>query len=118
MYEFLHEYTAGELLDWLKNQPVDDFLVENIEEENGEVYPFMTLDVEALITEFTREIRRYEVIKRGHILYLFDNKTCQDLFSWRFDDNNYEEIQNTANSMCESLNNRTMRFIGRKEKCF
>ena len=61
---------------------------------------------------------RYEVIKRGHNLYVHDNKTCQDILSWNFNNDNYEYIQNTANNTCESLNNNTMRFIGKKDNCW
>lgn len=118
MYEILHEYTAGELLDWLKNETVDNYIQEVIEESNGETYPISKLDTEAIATDFVRSVKRYEIVKRGHILYLFDNKICQDLFSWHFDDDTYEEVQNTANAMCDSLNNRTMRFIGKREKCW
>ena len=117
MYEMLHEYTAGELLDWLRDVTVDDYLETIIEEEDGESYPLMMLDTDAIIRDFMRNVRRYEIVKRGYILYLHDNKTCQDLFSWRFNDCNYEEIQNTANNMCESLNNRSMQFIAHKDRC-
>ena len=118
MDEILHQYTAGELLEWLGNSIVDDYIMTVIEEKDGESYPLSVLDTEQIKTDFMREVRRYEIVKRGYTLYLFDNKTCQDLFSWRFDDSNYEEMQNAANVTCDSLNNRTMRFIGKKEKCF
>lgn len=118
MDEMLHKYTAGEILNWLGDIVIDDYIMTIIEEKDGESYPISMLDIEKVKTDFMREIRRYEVVKRGHTLYLFDNKTCQDLFAWRFTDENYEEMQNTANVTCESLNNRTMRFIGKREKCY
>lgn len=118
MYEILHEYTAGELLDWLKDEVADNYIQEIVEEDHGETYPVTKLDIEAIAMDFVRDVKRYEVVKRGQILYLFDNRMCQDLFSWRFNEDNYEEIQNTANAMCDSLNNRTMRFIGKREKCW
>lgn len=118
MYEILHEYTAGELLDWLKDTVVDDYVETIIEEDEDESYPLTVLNVDDIARDFIREIKRYEIFKRGHILYLHDNKTCQDLFSWRFDDSNYEEVQNTADAMCESLNNRSMQFIARKDRCW
>ena len=118
MDEILHKYTAGEILEWLSDKVIDNYIMTMIEEKDGESYPFTVLDVEQIKTDFIREIRRYEIVKRGHTLYLFDNKTCQDLFSWHYTDANYEEVQNIANDTCESLNNRTMRFIGKKEVCW
>ena len=118
MDEIMHQYTAGEILKWLGNVVVDDYIVATIEEKDGESYPISMLDIEQIKRDFMREIRRYEVVKRGYTLYLFDNKTCQDLFSWRYTDEDYEEVQNTANMTCDSLNNRTMRFIGKREKCY
>lgn len=118
MDNILHEYTAGELLQWLEGKVIDDYIDTIIEEDDGESYPLSILDIDALKIDFIREIRRYEVIKRGYTLYLHDNKVCEDLLSWSFTDDNYEEIQNIANDACESLNNRTMRFISRKERCW
>lgn len=118
MNNMLHEYTAGELLHWLEEQAIDEFCISKIAEDvNGDSYAYSVLDVSEVEKAFLREIRRYEVVKRGHTLYIHDNKACQDILSWAFTDDDYEYALNTANNTCESLNNKTMRFIGKKERC-
>ena len=51
MYEILHEYTAGELLDWLKDEVADNYIQEIVEEDHGETYPVTKLDIEAIAME-------------------------------------------------------------------
>ena len=119
MDNILHEYTAGELLKWLNDIQLDEYAdTKIITDAEGNTTAYDVLDIEKIKNDFMRDVRRYEVIKRGHTLYIYDNKTCQEILSWHFDDANYEYIQNTANNTCESLNNRTMRFIGKKDKCW
>lgn len=119
MEDILHEYTAGELLKWLTDREIDEYIDIKIMEDSYEnSATYNVLDVEKVKIDFIRDIRRYEVVKRGKTLYIHDNKTCQDILSWNFTDDDYEYIQNTATLTCESLNNRTMRFIGKKERCW
>lgn len=118
MDEILHDYTAGELLEWLNKRTIDEYLDSAIEEVDGESYPISILNIERIKTDFIREIRRYEVVKRGYTLYIFDNKTCHDIFSYAFTDENYEEMQNTVNETCDALNSGKMRFVSKKEKCW
>ena len=119
MDDILHKYTAGELLKWLDGKSINEYSIPRIDEDcDGNTYAYDVLSIEDIVTDFLRDIRRYEVIKRGHTLYVHDNKTCQDILSWNFNNDNYEYIQNTANNTCESLNNNTMRFIGKKDNCW
>lgn len=119
MDDILHEYTAGELLEWLANKEIDMYIQPVVHEDgDGSTYASSLLDAEQVKTDFLREAHRYEVIKRGQTLYIHDNKTCQDILSWNFTDTDYEYVQNTANMTCESLNNRSMRFIGKKNDCW
>lgn len=118
MDDIFHEYTAGELLEWMKNRPIDEYLDANIVEINGESVATTIIDIEKIKLDFYHHVKRYVVVKRGHILYIHDNKTCQDLLSWNITNDNEEYVQNTANATCDSLNNRVMRFIGKKDKCW
>lgn len=120
MDDILHKYTAGELLAWLEDKTIDEYIDVAVEEDDddGETYAVSVLDVERLKTDFIREVRRYEVVKRGYTLFIHDNKTCQDILSWNFNEDNRAYVQNTANATCESLNNQTMKFIGKKDKCW
>ena len=45
MDEIMHQYTAGEILKWLGNVVVDDYIVATIEERDGESYPISMLDI-------------------------------------------------------------------------
>lgn len=118
MDDILHKYTAGELLKWFIDREIDDYIVPVVTEDTENTYAISTLDIEKVKTDFIREVRRYEVIKRGRTLYIHDNESCQDILSWNFTDTDYEYVQNTANMTCESLNNRSMRFIGKKNDCW
>lgn len=117
MDDIFHEYTAGELLKWLSDITIDEYIDEMIEEVGEETIIATVLDIEKIKTDFVRSVKRYSVVKRGKILYIHDNKRCQDILSWHFDDDNYEYVQNTANETCQSLNNRTMRFTANRHKC-
>ena len=118
MDNIMHDYTAGELLKWLTDLPINEYCESRIMEADGESTAYDVLDIEKIKTDFMREVRRYEVIRRGHTLFIHDNKVCQDILSWHFDEHSYEYVQNTANNTCESLNNLTMKFIGKKDKCW
>lgn len=119
MDDMLHKYTAGELLKWLTDKEIDEYITPIVSEDSeGNSFASSVLDIDKIKTDFMHEIRRYEVVRRGQTLYIYDNKTCQDILSWNFTDNDYKYIQNTANTTCESLNNRTMRFIGKKNDCW
>lgn len=119
MDDMLHKYTAGELLKWLSQITVDEYIDTVVEEDiDGNTFASSVLDVDKVKTDFIREVRRYEVVKRGKTLFIHDNKTCQDILSWTFTDDDYEYVQNTANMTCQSLNDRSMRFIGKPDKCW
>ena len=118
MKDVLHNYTAGELLKWLDGISINEYCSTKIAESvDGDSFAYDVLDIEKITTDFIRQVRRYEVVKRGKTLYIHDNKDCKDILSWSFTDENYEYMQNTANNTCESLNNNTMRFIGKRDKC-
>ena len=114
----MHKYTAGELLKWLSEIEIDEYLSPVvIEDMDGESHASTILNVEQVKTDFIRSVRRYEVVRRGFTLYLHDNKECRDICSWTFTEEDEEYYQNTANNMCDSLNNHTMRLIGKKPHC-
>lgn len=118
MEDILHKYTAGEILKWLSGVNIDEYVDYKVIEDEFDSMTYNVLNIEKIKQDFMRDIRRYEVVKRGKTLYIHDNKLCQDILSWHFNDDDYEYIQNTATLTCESLNNRTMRFIGKKERCW
>lgn len=116
MDDIMHKYTAGEFLEWLTDMSINEYCVPQIVEIDEEAVPYDVLDIEKLKNDFIKTIRRYQTVKRGKILYIHDNKTCRDIFSWNFNEHNYEQVQNTANNLCELLNNHTMRFVAEKDK--
>ena len=117
MDDILHKYTAGELLKWFEDEDLDLYITQEIIETNNESVVVDKLDIEAVKVAFLRNVRRYELVKRGKKIYIHDNKECQDIMTFQYDDSNYEYVQNTANNMVESLNNRDVRFIGKKHYC-
>ena len=118
MDNIMHEYTAGELLDWLKDEDINIYMEQEIEETNtGDTIVIDVLNVDKIKTQFIHHVRRYVVVKRGYKFYIHDNKTCNDIMMFKYTADNEEEIQNHANSICEDLNQHKINFIGKKYKC-
>ena len=46
--EFFNDYTAGEFLDWLTDENLDEYIKEVIEEDDDEVFVANMFDVEKL----------------------------------------------------------------------
>ena len=88
----------------------------NLEQfENIIKYKFK--DIELLKKDFIHSVRRYVSVKRGHQLYIHDNKKCKDIMQFRFTEETYENIQETVNSLIESLNDRDVNFVGTAHHC-
>lgn len=112
MNDILEKYSSKELLQWLRKQDADKFLKEKIEEdENGNSFAREVLDVDRIEEEYLKSIVRYSIIKRGTSLYIFDSEHCMEILRLRFTPDNYEEVQKTAESLINSLNNRTISFV-------
>lgn len=117
MDDIFHKYTAGELLQWLENEDLDIYIKQEAVEVDNDVIIMEKLDIEQVKANFLRNIRRYEVIKRGKKFYIHDNRDCKDIMVLHFNDDDYEYVQNTANNIVESLNNREIHFVGTKHHC-
>lgn len=112
MNDILEKYSAGELLEFLRKQDLDIFLKEKIEEnEQGESFIKEVIDVDKIQEEYLKSVLRYNIIKRGSSLYIFDSQHCMEILRLRFSPNDYEEVQKTAESLVNSLNNRTISFV-------
>lgn len=112
MNDILEKYSAGELLEWLRKQNADKFLKEKIEEdENGDTFAKEVIDVDKIEEEYIKSVLRYSIIKRGTSLYIFDSDHCMEILKLTFTPDNYEEVQKTAESLIDSLNNRTITFV-------
>lgn len=112
MNDVLEKFSAGELLEWMRKQDLDVFLKEKIEEnEEGESFIKEVIDVDKIQEEYLKSVLRYSIIKRGTSLYIFDSDHCMEILRLRFTPDNYEEVQKTAESLINSLNNRTMSFV-------
>lgn len=114
MNDILEKYSAGELLEWLTKQDLDKFLKEKIiEDENGDSFAKEVIDIGKIQEEYIKSVLRYSIIKRGTSLYIFDSEHCMEILRLRFTPDNYEEVQKTAESLINSLNNRTMSFVSK-----
>lgn len=114
MNDILEKYSSKELLEWLRKQNADIFLKEKIEEdENGDTFAKEVIDVDKIEEEYIKSVLRYSIIKRGTSLYIFDSDHCMEIFRLRFTPENYEEVQKTAESLINLLNNRTMSFVSK-----
>lgn len=112
MNDILEKYSAGELLEFLRKQDLDIFLKEKIEEnEQGESFIKEVIDVDKIQEEYLKSVLRYNIIKRGSSLYIFDSQHCMEILRLRFSPDDYEEVQKTAESLVNSLNNRTISFV-------
>lgn len=112
MNDLLEKFSAGELLEFLRKQDLDVFLKEKIvENEEGESFIKEVIDVDKIQEEYLKSVLRYNIIKRGTSLYIFDSDHCMEILRLRFTPENYEEVQKTAESLINSLNNRTMSFV-------
>lgn len=112
MDDILDKYSSKELLEFLRKQDLDKFLKEKIEEdENGDTFAKEVIDVDAIEQEYIKSVLRYTIIKRGSSLYIFDSEHCMEILRLRFTPDNYEEVQKTAESLINSLNNRTISFV-------
>lgn len=110
--DLLEKFSAGELLEFLRKQDLDVFLKEKIvENEEGESFIKEVIDVDKIQEEYLKSVLRYNIIKRGTSLYIFDSDHCMEILRLRFTPDNYEEVQKTAESLINSLNNRTMSFV-------
>ena len=121
MEDFLDKYTAREFLEWLENEQIDEYLIPVVvKDEMGtdETFVVNMVDVELLKKQFMSKVHRYEVVVRGYTFYIHDNKTCHDIISWRFTDDNREQAQATADNVCKNLNNGVMSFISHEKHCF
>ncbi len=112
MNDILEKYSSKELLEWLRKQNADKFLKEKIEEdENGETFVREIIDVDKVEEEYLKSVLKYTIIKRGTSLYIFNNDFCMEIMRLQFTPENYEEVQKTAESLINSLNNRTISFV-------
>lgn len=112
MNDILDKYSSKELLEFLRKQDLDKFLKEKIiEDENGDTFAKEVIDVDKIEEEYIKSVLRYSIIKRGTSLYIFDSDHCMEILRLTFTPDNYEEVQKTAESLTDSLNNRTMSFV-------
>lgn len=119
MEEIFNKYTAGELLEFLDEKNITKYIEQRTVDvdEEGEVIIGDFLDIELLKQDFIYSVRRYVSVKRGHQLYIHDNKKCKDIMQFRFTEETYENIQETVNSLIESLNDRDVNFVGTVHHC-
>lgn len=116
--EFFNDYTAGEFLNWLSKEYADEYIKENIiEDENGDTVLNSIFDIERLKQNFSRRVHRYVVIKRGFRFYIHDERNCADIMMFRYTEANHDEILEHVNNMCDDLNKGNINFIGRKYRC-
>lgn len=119
MDNILHEYTAGELLDWLSEEDISEYIEQEIEEtDDGDTIIIDILNVDKVKAYFIQHVRRYVVVKRGYKFYIHDNKSCKDIMMFKFTSSTEEEIQNHVNNICKDLNANKVSFIGKKHHCF
>ena len=118
MDDILNEYTAGEFLSWLEDCEIDDYITqEAIVDYDNETTLVDMPDIDKLKTDFLDAIRRYIVVKRGYRFIVHDNRECDDVMSFRFNDSNEVEVQNMVNQMCAELNCHSIRFLSGKKHC-
>ena len=118
MDDILHEYTAGELLQWLGDEDISEYMQQDIMETDGDTIVIDVLNIDKIKTHFMYSVRKYIVVKRGFKFYIHDNKSCNDIMMFKFTNENEEEIQNHVNNICKDLNERKVNFIGKKYKCY
>lgn len=115
--KFLDEYSAGEFLDWLSNEYANEYIKQEISENNGETIINDVFDIEQLKTNFLYTVRRYVVVKRGYKFYIHDERNCTDIMMFKYTEADKEEVQNHVYNVCEDLNQGKINFIGRKYRC-
>lgn len=118
MEDFLDKYTVREFLEWLEKEPLDEYIMPQTVADAEETVVINMADVEALAKSFMEKVHRYEVVVRGYTFYIHDNKTCRDIISWKFTDENRQQAQLTADNVCKNLNNGVMSFISHEKHCF
>ena len=114
---FLEEYTAGEFLDWLQDEPIDMYIEQVVREINDDTVIFDIFDIEALKKNFIYHIRRYTVVERGYKFYVHDERHCKDIMMFRYTKENKEEIQNHVHNICEDLNQGNIIFTRHEHFC-
>lgn len=118
MNNILDKYSAKELLEWLRHQDLDIYLKEKItENDDGETFISEVIDVDKIEDEYIKSVLRYTIIKRGKSLYIFDQEACREIMRLKFTPDDYEYVQNTAQNLIDSLNNRNITFVGKKHHC-
>lgn len=118
MDDVLHNYTAGEFIEWLILQDLYCLTKDVINEDNeGGTSVIQVLDEEKLKDEFIKSVRKYSVVRRGHTLYIHNNENCRDVMQFHFTGDNFEEISNTVHQTVQALNNRDGSFIGKRHYC-
>lgn len=117
MDDILEQYTAGELLKWIEDEDMDIYLLPTPVMIDDESTIITRLDIEQIKTNFLRTVRRYTVVKRGKTFYIHDEASCQDIMSFRFDEETEIEVQNHVHNLVEDLNERSAVFIGKKHCC-
>ena len=116
--DFLNDYTAKEFLDWLEEEYADEYIKQIVDESlDGETYINDVFDIEALIKNFSRQVRKYTIVKRGYRFFIHDERNCVDIMTFRYNDDNYEEVSNYVNDICDNLNKGNINFIGKKHRC-
>ena len=115
--KFLDEYSAGEFLDWLSDEYADEYIKQEISENNGETIINDVFDIEQLKTNFLYTVRRYVVVKRGYRFYIHDERNCTDIMMFKFTEADKEDVQNHVYNVCEDLNQGKINFIGKKYRC-
>lgn len=114
MDDILEKYSAGEFLEWMRKQDLDKFLKEKIiEDENGESYIKQIIDVDKIEDAYLKSVLKYTIIKRGTSLYIFNNDSCMEILRLRFTPENYEHVQNVAESLANALNENTISFVAK-----
>lgn len=117
MRRVLEEYSADELLDWLAEEDMDIYLLPTPMMIDDESTIVTKLDIGKIKDDFIRSVRRYSLVKRGKMFYVHDEQSCQDIMTYRFNDENEHEIQNIAKAFVDDLNDRRVTFIGKKHHC-
>lgn len=118
MNDILHEYTAGEFIEWAINQDLTALTEDKVvETEDGDTAAVTQLSEEKLVNGFIKSVCRFSIVKRGYTLYIHNNERCEDIMQLKFTDSTYEDVQKTATQLCNSLNNREINFVGKKKHC-
>ena len=115
---FLEDYSAGEFLDWLSEEPADIYIKQIINESpDGDTSITDVFNIEELKKNFISHINRYTVVERGYKLYIHDERHCKDIMMFRYTSEDKEDVQNHVYNMCDDLNKGKVIFTRNEHFC-